>query len=161
MHEDEIIIRFEPYAIACMPNRVDHEVISSLGVTVKLMQVEWCVLPDILFDEKNRKFLGLSFLVSQSHAYFVKKMVSRIRDKRCQYVSRNEDADDRYAGFGQSDRLEISWDVYSDRAVCELASLDTGAWLYSVAESGQAATSVPIGFNLMCVDDIVTAYNLL
>ena len=73
----------------------------------------------------------------------------------------NEGANDRYAGFGQSDRLEIYWDVYSDRIACELASLDTGAWLYSVAESGQAATSAPIGFSLLCVDEIVAAYNLL
>lgn len=160
MSDDEIVILFQPFLIGCMLKRFESTVMPSLSATIEVMFVEWCAFPDILFSDETRKFIGVSFPISKKYEPFVVDMARQIRDERFRYVSVIDDNCDRYVGFGQNNRLEIYWDFCLNGISCELASLDTGAWIYPSAKVGSDTTTIPLGFNLLAVGEILTAYNL-
>jgi hypothetical protein len=159
MNIEEISIKFEPFEI-------EHKDTSNVGLLfqldliVNVMIVDWCTFPDILLVESTRKFVGVSFAVLPPHQHLVQDFVAHIADERCRYVSVSSEESGRYVGFGSNDRLELYWDNQCQDFCCEMASLDTGAWIYRKAQIGKPATTMPIGFNMIAITEIMDAHDL-
>ena len=133
---------------------------ANLSKLNRLMLVDWCDLPDILYSEGGRNFIGLSFAVTYHFESFVKRIVDLTSNKRIRFVCASDNNFSIYEGFGCRDRLEIYWDEVDD-VVCELASLDSGAWLFSSTSINNSDREIPCGYNLMSIKEIKNAYGLV
>ncbi|MES2322876.1 MAG: hypothetical protein V4633_11485 [Pseudomonadota bacterium] len=158
MIDDEITLQLMPFGIIDIQN-VKND-LTSQGVSAKeYMMVSWCTLPDLLYEGDSRKLVGLSFLLAPSSYGFVQRMVDQVSDSRCKYVKFNI-ASDRYNGCGDSDRLELFWEPSTDNVLCELASLDTGVWIYCDLKENKIEGEVPFAFNILALREIKDGYGL-
>lgn len=158
MIDDEITLWLMPFGMENIKG--DESSLSYQGVSIrKCMMVSWCALPDILYERDDNRFVGLSFLIERSNYVFVQEMVNKISNSNFRYV-KHADNLDRYIGFGDNDRLELYWDRSSDNVFCELASLDTGVWIYREVNNCSGGNEIPLAFNLLSVTDIKDGYGL-
>lgn len=157
---DDIVIRLNPFEISGRPEGAD-EYYSFEKDGERIVGGDysnWFSLPDLLLDEQDRKFLGLSFPVYEEHKATIRNFVGEINNDGCRYISSSFDSI-RYQGFGSNDRVEIYWEKPTSDVICEFASLFQGSWLYIDSEDDRE--TIPYGFWLSLVSDIKEDHDLI
>lgn len=124
--------------------------------------VEWCSLPDILYVEPLREFIGLSFAVDIGQEGFARHLVERSNNSNVRFVpATGLGSLGRYSEFGPCSRLEVFWSMSIEPIKCELASLFDGVWV--VNKNGVdhfKGVSVPACYRLFDMDDILFTHEL-
>ncbi len=161
---NDIVIFFNPFEISGDPEEADSEHYRFQKDGKKVIgvdTVELCSLPDILYEEKSRRFVGLSFFINHEYKNTIQKLVKNIANHNCRYISMSDSNNTRYKGFGDNDRFEIYWSNPDGEVVCEMASLFEGVWLYVESDIKKKNITKPYGFWLSLVDDIKDTHKLI
>ena len=161
---DDIILRVLPYEVSRFPYWADagnYRLIVDGEEMVGTDEVDWCSLPDILYDEQGRGFLGLSFPVHLGDEEFAQNMVHRTRDKRAVYIPvSGTNVPSRYIGFGKCSRLELYCAAPQSSVACQFASLFHGCWICGSRNPVPGKTLEPFGYWLSMVGDVIETHGL-
>ena len=146
-----ILFRFTPFKITFLDGEVlvkESEFESDL--------LPWCSLPDILFEDTQRRFVGLSFPVDIGKEREAQEFFKSQRSELLRYfMPQQAEQLPRYAGFGKNGRIEMMWSPELETGLrCEFASLFHGVW--SLPDSGHS----PAGYVLRDIQDLIAAHGL-
>lgn len=153
-----IQLEFNPFSVA-MPWKDELQKFESVEV---LSDVDWCSLPDILYAELSREFVGLSFAVDLGREDFAQRLVEISKSSHVRFVPAiGSGSLDRYSGFGPCSRLEVFWTTSIETIKCEPASLYDGAWVIDESREGYfKGVRVPAYYRLFDMNDILLTHEL-
>jgi hypothetical protein len=123
----------------------------------------WLSFADLLIDEANRQFVGLTFQVDNPSFWRPMRQISERLDHRV--VRYNDistpDAQRMYPReAGIAHRFEITWASASSLGF-ELAQLCCGQWFWWYAKDGSWGISPPIvALGITHIDEILNEHNL-
>jgi len=158
---NDLIVQFEPYSVFSPPADADFDEysfkIGDLFVSGSDSS-DWFSLPDILFENKSRKFIGLSFQLNSENLVLVKSFMNQLSSSQIK-LELDCGSLDRYKGFGDAPRFEVYFEISDNEICCEFASLYEGCWLFNV-EKGDELSTQPYGYWLSMLDDIKLEHRL-
>jgi len=161
---NDIVISFSPFLVSSPPDGADFDCFSFEFDGKKIFGkdvVNWCSLPDILYEENGRRFVGLSFSISEEHLGFAKQLSRSFDHEGVLVLPSSEDGFmSRYEGFGENSRFEIYFSEAKGEVVCEFASLYDGCWLFDSVGSESVKNVAPFGYWISLVGDIKEEYDL-
>lgn len=157
--DSDVAIRFFPFEIISLDEFLSELKRDKINFRESML-VEWSVLPDILYEGKTNKFLGISFLILENVKYMAMEISKLISDSRCKYIRSSEKLE-RYVGFGDCDRLEFYFEKTFDDVWCELASLDAGAWVFDRKPNIIEGIEIPIGYDIVEIRSLIEAHGFV
>jgi len=123
----------------------------------------WCSLPDILFEGADRRFVGLSFPIDVGAEHIAQEFADSQKSEFLRWFLPRQVAQlSRYAGFGESGRLEMMWARGTEGGLnCEFASLFHGAWRLPRAPGETASADYrPTGYLLADFQSLLASHGL-
>jgi hypothetical protein len=150
-----IQFRFTPFSVSFH----DREVALSES-EVEMDLLSWCSLPDILFEGKERRFVGLSFPVDVGKEAAALAFTGSQKSELLRCLSPQQaEWSSRYSDFGRTGRLEMMWAKEVGVAMqCEFASLFNGAW--RLQGPSKEAVSMPTSYVLMDIQNLLDEHGL-